>query len=206
MKLSPAIILRMVALALAVGLAPNSYANYTFSGSGTSGNFTGQAGEPFSVNFDGGTLMPDWGSPGVSAGVTPYLESSPAFGLILTFAGGGPINANQIAIGNGAACGGTTVGGTTFCTLSSTVNDIWDAFLVGTNTIEFLAQDSSFYLTHGQNYFVNIFFDREAPTSFTGTWLTEFSPNPTTVPEPATLSLIGLGIAGIAVSRRRRKQ
>jgi hypothetical protein len=71
-------------------------------------------------------------------------------------------------MGNGAACGGSTGGRMTFCTISPT--DIWKAFLVGPNTIDFLAQNPSFDITKGQNFFVNIFFStaprrRVAPAS-----------------------------------------
>jgi hypothetical protein len=78
------------------------------------------------------------------------------------------IDPASIAMGNGAACGGSTGGRMTFCTISPT--DIWKAFLVGPNTIDFLAQNPSFDITKGQNFFVNIFFStaprrRVAPAS-----------------------------------------
>jgi hypothetical protein len=196
----------IVAIGLAAAAAPAAQANYIFSGSGSSGNFTGQAGEPFSVNFDwpyGGT-QPDWGSPGVGATVTPYLEALPAYGLDLTFHGAGPIDAASILIGNGANCAGSSFGGTTFCTIGSP-NDIWIAFLTGPDSISFRAQNASFYLSPGQLYFVNVFFTygTAAPTSFDGVWLTDFSPNPN-VPEPATLALFGAGLAGFRLFRRKK--
>ena len=181
-------------------------ADYAFSGSGASGHLVSSS-ETWVFNGDGGAsstkYLNDWGSPGVDRGVVAYGESSPAFGFEITFSGGGAIDPASVTIGNGANCGGTTTGGTTFCTISPT--DIWEAFLTGPDTIEFLAQSPTFDLTTGQDYFVNIFFDGNTPTSFTGSWLTTFSPTPSATPEPSALFLLGSGLLSIAGARRLRR-
>ena len=126
------------------GLASSTaQADYLFSGTGINGNFSGQASEPYQWNAD---ISPppttaNWGSPGVSQGETPYLESQNAFGFEISFTGGGAVDAASINLGNASACRGTSSGGTTFCTGTS---DIWQAFLVGPDTIQFLAQNASF--------------------------------------------------------------
>ena len=168
-------------LGVVAGITETARADFIFSGSGSSGNFTGQASEPWSVNF---TFAGEnnWGSPGVGAGITPYLEGQAAFGMDLNFHGAGPLDAQSISIGNGANCTGTTTGGTTFCTVSPI--DIWIATQTGPDSIAFRAQNPTFDLTPGQRYFVNVFFTGAAPTSFDGVWLTEFSPTPTS-PAPS---------------------
>ena len=175
-----------------------AHADYMFSGSGTHGTLVSPS-ETWTFNYSG---THNWGSPGVGAGVTAYGEPMKAYGMILTFSGGGSsIDPASIALGNASACAGSTGGGTTFCTIGST-DDIWEAFLVGADSIEFLAQSPTFYLTQGQDYFVNVMFDGGTPTSFTGSWLTSFTPAVT--PEPSSLLLVGTGALAVAGSLKRR--
>jgi hypothetical protein len=184
--------------------ASAAQADYSFSGSGSSGTLVAPS-ETWTFNADGGAAQTDylnnWGSPGVGLSVTQYGEVDAAFGMLLTFTGGGTINAASVGIGNSADCAGTTTGGTTFCTISP--NDIWLASITGPSSISFLAQDSSFFLTQGQSYFVNVFFDGDTPTSFTGSWLTSFTPS---VPEPSTWAMMLLGFGAIGFSMRWRKR
>ena len=187
---------------LASTLPMAARADYMFSGSGTSGQLVAPS-ETWTFNYDGGATstgyLNDWGSPGVSAGTTNYGESTAAYGFEITFSGGGTVDSGAIAQGNASACAGTTTGGTTFCNLSAG-DDIWQAFQVGPDSIDFLAQDATFNLTQGQTYFVNIFFDGATPTSFTGNWLTSFTPTPpsSVTPEPSSVLLLSTGLMGIA--------
>jgi hypothetical protein len=198
--------LSIAVAAMGMAAAGAAHADYAFSGSGSSGTLVG-ADETWAFNYDfqfGGS-QPDWGSPGVDAGTTAYDEDLDAFGMQITFNSGTVIDAASVAIGNASACAGSTGGGTTFCTIGSP-DDIWVATVVNATTINFIAQDPSVFLTKGQDYFVNIFFTSDTPTTFTGRWLTDFTggggPG---VPEPASWALMisGFGLAGAAFRRRR---
>ena len=192
----------LVAVA-AFGSAGAAHADYAFSGSGPSGTLVAPS-ETWAFNFHGGAAggggLNNWGSPGVGEGIVPYGEAMAAYGMTLTFTGGGTINAASVLTGNAAACSGGSGGGTTFCTIAP--KDIWFATITGPSSISFIAQNPSFYLSTGQKYFVNVFFDGATPTDFTGAWLTTFSGG---VPEPSTwaLMLLGFGAVGYAMRRRR---
>lgn len=185
-------------------LAGTAVADSTFSGSGSSGTLASST-ETWQFNADGGAAktgyLNNWGSPGVGESVAAYGESSPAYGLMLTFSGGGAINAASISLGTAAGCTGNTSGDTTFCSVSPTT--IWQAFQTGPDTIDFLAQSPSFDLTQGQYYFVNVFFNGATPTSFTGAWLTNFTPTPpSSTPEPSSILLLATGLLGLAALAR----
>jgi hypothetical protein len=189
-------------------LAAPASANYIFSGSGTSGNFVGQAAEPWILNFV--TPFDNWGSPGVGAGITPYLQADSAFGLDLTFSGVGPIDAASIALGNASACVGSSGGGTTFCNAPFGANGFWQAFLTGANSISFRAQNVGQILDQGENFFVNVFFAANRvgaqDISFKGEWITEFAPNPTPVPGILPLLATGLGLLQLSLWRKKRSR
>ena len=186
---------RAVSIAALAAASFAAHADYFFSGSGTSGFLAPPTGEPWSVNFTGAN---NWGSPGVGAGVTAYTRADAAFGFDISFEGA-TISQSTIDLGNASNCAGTTTGGTTFCTLGPL--NIWVATLLDDHTIAFRAQDPTFFITLGQQYFVNVLFEGSAPRSFTGRWLTEFSPR--AVPEPSVLALLGLAMLGMACTRRK---
>lgn len=203
MKLFRGALLESAALAtlLAIGVAGPAKADYAFSGSGSSGYLNPTTStEIWHIPAYSGSE--GWGSPGISYGTTAYTQSQAAYGMDITFTGGGEITPGSVSIGNAAGCAGTSTGGTTFCTISAT--DIWEAFQTGPDTIQFLAQNPSYYLSTGQDYFVNVLFSGGSPTGFTGKWLTSFSPTPT--PEPASLLVFASALVGLGVVTCRRKR
>jgi hypothetical protein len=160
----------------------------------------------FDYDFRFGGTQPDWGIPGVSAGTTPYWGTVPAYGLMVSFTDTGTIDSNSILIGNGAGCVGSTSGGTTFCTIGP--EDIWKAFKTSPTSIEFLAQDPTFFLNPGQSFFVNVFFGPDPPNpTATFSFIDSFSPIPTSaVPEPSTWAMMILGFLGIGFMTYRRRE
>ncbi len=202
--------IKLLALCIACGcIAPAARADYAFSGSGPNGTLVSPT-ERWNFNADGNAAatgyLNDWGSPGVGFGVTAYGEANPAYGFVISFTGGGAIDAASIAIGNSSACNGAIGGGTTFCNTTAGLEP-FEAFQTAPDTIEFLAQDPSFNLATGNDYFVNVFFDGATPTAFTGDWVTTFQPTPvatTPEPDPLVLTITGLalGVVGLSMCKR----
>ncbi len=169
-------------------------ADYVFIGSGTSGALVSPA-ETWTNNFDGGAAATGFhdnrGSPGVFAGTVPYGQTQSAIGFEITFAAGAVITASTITTTNFGLLE------TTFWNTSS--GDVWTPSLIGPNSIEFLAPNPSAYLMTGQSYFVNVYFDTPAPTSFSGSFITA-------VPEVSTWAMMILGFAGLGFMTYRRRK
>jgi len=171
-------------------------ADFLFSGGGSGTGFLNSPSEPWSYNL---FSTNDWGSPGVSAGVTAYSRNQQAYGFDITFSGTAVINVSSVAFGNANPCNSTA-----FCKFGGNAsNSPWTAFVLGTSSIAFRAQSASFRIDNNEEYFVNIFFSSGTPEGFEGRWVTDFQPNPT-VPEPATMGLFGVSLGALYFVRRRK--
>ncbi len=168
--------------------------SFQFSGSGLNGFL--QTGQAFAYNGDGGVLEPDWGIPGLNLG-TDFWTGPTVSQFMVTFnlPAGIIIDPAQVLVGNGANCGGTTTGGTTFC--ADPYSAPWKAALIGNNGIMFTS--SRDLLTSGDDFFVNIFFSGGDPSgaAFSG----EFS---TPVSEPSNPMLLGSGLLALVGGLRRK--
>ena len=204
--LQAAILFTLMSLAFTM----SAKADIPFSGSGSSGTLSSAAGsEPWYFNYEASGSVPDWGIPGVGNTLTTSGLTQDVYALLVTFTSeDADVDLGSIATGNGAGCLGGTSGGSTFCTFADSSGDsaeLWEAYWIGPDEVEFLAVSPSDYLAPGQYFFTNVFFGNGVtPSSFTGEWLTEYQPDP--VPEPTTLLYLGTGLVALGTTLLRRRR
>lgn len=189
---------RGVTLAIILIAATFSTARATtlFSGAGTSGTTAGQS---WIVNFDSGSIYSedDWGMPGAGNGTETWVN--PAANVVtfsFTLPPGVTIDPATVA---------TNCANDSPCMQDSTTGDTWTPVLgPGNLSITFLAPGGDF-LNTGDNFYANVFFTSpySAGDSLSTTGVA-FSGAAELAPEPASFSLIGIGLIGVGFVLRRK--
>ena len=181
----------MAAALLISGVSVPAYADILFSGGWDTTTTSGTIAPGVSWKANA-TTLPSWGVPGSGLGLEVWPTTDLVNDFHITFAL--PVGVD-IVFQQAANCAGADSGGTTFCAAQFTTP--WTAVQDGPDSISFYAPVGQ-YMTLGDQLFVNIFFTGVVPSAtFTGSW--------STVPEPGTLALLGLALAGLAATRRRKQ-
>lgn len=139
-------------------------------------------------------VIPPWvGAKGIWSLGGQYSETETQIWIRKTFTLGA-LSAASLTVGCDDDCtvyvnGAMVINDTNGSANNNTVADLLPNLNVGTNLIAYTVTDN--YLVWGYNHSTWLQLDGERQSNG--------------VPEPATLALLGLGLAGLATSRRRRR-
>jgi len=199
------LVVQTVALALALAAAPAQAQIMTFdanacSGSGSVGNAGSFVEDGYSLSFTGSGWAAWCSAAGGYAGSPAIFENSPGGTISLTQVGGGAFSIFSIDLatvylggsaGSAAFTGYINGGGTvqtTFNYLAAAGNPVFNTFYFGAGWDNLLSvewtQDDPYH------QFDNVALG--APSEV--------------VPEPATMTLLATGLAGMAAARRKKRK